>query len=237
LLVQTQEFEGHIWSETWSPDETKLVFMSAGSYYKSGLWVINTDGSEPPEYLSDGIAALWTSPQEIMIVKKRRDSDNVTLISFDMVSRSKTMICQLQAENMNSVTWSPGRNKIAFAKTTSSENNYAKDLFILDAAQGTLVQLTKDGDSYNPSWSPVADVIAYTKKVKNKDGIPTNKLYLINSNGSCDIEVPGVIDSWSPTWSPDGERIAFTHSDEVFIVDLAEVFGDDFLSHGLICEN
>ena len=87
-------------------------------------------------------------------------------------------------------------------------------------------QITHDGNSTFPQWSPRGDLIVYEKS--NTVGNETiNSLHLSQLDGSCDIEIPNVKNTSSPTWSSDGRKIAFIGKDGIYVLDTDIVLGRD----------
>ena len=95
------------------------------------------------------------------------------------------------------------------------------DLYLLDIASDSLVNLTEDPSSdYGFSWSPSGDALAFAS---DRDG--NEEIYVLRVE---DRAVTRVTDhearDGSPSWSPDGERIAFvsrrdSDSGELYIMN------------------
>lgn len=93
----------------------------------------------------------------------------------------------------------------------------AGNIFIIDLASRSIQQLTHDGTSTYPRWSPEGETIAY---VSNGD------IYLMDTDGSNARQLTNVGNIlWYPVWSPDGEKIAFVASEpektwNIFVVTI-----------------
>lgn len=99
-------------------------------------------------------------------------------------------------------SWSPDGKKIVYRAATET----SKGLFILEVATGKSAPLTQDSHDNFPAWSPVADVIAFTRKAGNNYDI-----YTIKADGSQLRRLttdPG--NDAQCSWSPDGKWIAFS---------------------------
>jgi hypothetical protein len=81
------------------------------------------------------------------------------------------------------------------------------NIVIFDNATGTSRQLTNDGASYGPAWSPDGERIAFERY--GAEDMPLNGIYVMKSDGTGATRVigPGF---GGPTWSPQGDALAFS---------------------------
>ena len=94
-------------------------------------------------------------------------------------------------------------DQIAYAVQTTSGSS---DLYVMNADGSGAQQLTHDGTSSSPVWSPGHRQIAYRSKPNDVADI-----YVMNANGSDaqQITKDNGTDNDYPTWSPDSQQIAF----------------------------
>jgi tol-pal system beta propeller repeat protein TolB len=108
--------------------------------------------------------------------------------------------------------------KVVYQTNGSVQNN----VMLLDMATSQVKDLTNDGSSIDPVFSPDGKQIAYAcgTKAKNReicimDAEGNNKRTLTDTSG----------EKWGVNWSPDGKQIAFVSNEipnaHIFIVDLA----------------
>src|SRR6185503_10511122 len=111
---------------------------------------------------------------------------------------------------------SPDGTRIAFTlvRIEAAEDEYRTDLWIADvpAAGGAPVaprQLTFDGYSVQPRWSPDGKQLAFARRPAEA-GKPTQLFVLPLTGGEARALTSLEKGASSPAWSPDGTRIAFT---------------------------
>jgi Tol biopolymer transport system component len=95
-----------------------------------------------------------------------------------------------------------------------ADSNRILQIKIRSLEFGTITQLTAFGPnplniqpvSYDPTWSPRGDLIAY---VTNNTG--NDEIFVTNLDGSVHTQLTFNATEWDkhPTWSPDGAQIAF----------------------------
>ncbi len=80
-------------------------------------------------------------------------------------------------------------------------NGSILNLFVIDLSTGQTQQLTRDGSSSEPKWSPDGEQIAYVcgEEICMMDGNGENNSILTSPPGK----------KWNPSWSPDGQKISF----------------------------
>ena len=188
-----------VWELVWSPDGSKLAFVSPGAFDGSdapnangtvNVWVMNADGTGaiPLTRLTVNVSALfiWTNAQ---------------------------------------LVWSPDSSKIAFLSAGALDGTNAlntNEVFNIWVAQadgtGTspLTRLTASGawQSY-PAWSPDGTKIAFVAQ-RALDGSDAPdlvmNLWTINADGSGATPLTRFVNShflFYPAWSPDGAKLAF----------------------------
>lgn len=97
---------------------------------------------------------------------------------------------------------------IAFHSTQSGE----LQIHTLDLASGLEQQLVNTGRSFEPTWSPDCQQIAFVAERNDTDNF---ELYIMNRDGSDqrrlipDQEMAPGHKDWAPTWSPNGDVIAY----------------------------
>jgi dipeptidyl aminopeptidase/acylaminoacyl peptidase len=225
-----QSTRGVLGGETWFPFDNKVVVYihpDTRGYEKSGLWIVDLN-RRSWELLADGISAAWSPDGKkiaavIPIIEGGQQRVILSLQVIDLETRERQTIYKAGiTQGLGGLTWSNDSQFLAFSK----DNYVGHSIYIINIQTKELSELTnKVEDTFSPSWSPRGKVIAYVKFINENDRF-ADTLHLINYDGSCDIEIPGV-EGKSPTWSPDGKRIAFVASDGVYIMDVEKVMGRD----------
>jgi len=92
------------------------------------------------------------------------------------------------------------KGKIAF---TLTRQNASSNVAVLTLPDRTIQELTTDGNSGEPVWSPDGRKIAYSYLTGDYD------IRVMRADGTRQRSLTSDGSSQSPTWSPDGTRIAF----------------------------
>jgi Tol biopolymer transport system component len=234
-LLINQDF-GHVYAQGWTPDSNQLGF-TAFSYEdsKKGTWLVDPRGIKPPEFLFGDYIIAWSPTGEMLLSRKNTKTQEVSVYLKDTQNGVETQIFSGKGIGINVASWSSNGSKLVFLflKDFAPTRN---GIYIFDTKTKKTIQVIPDGNITDPSLSPDGQMIAYSKG-SEKGILPTSYLHIVNSDGSCDLEVPGKYDTYSPVWSPDGKWIAHIgkYDAGIYLLDLAGAFGKDILLEGLPC--
>jgi hypothetical protein len=115
-----------------------------------------------------------------------------------------------KAEHVESATWSPDSQRIAFA--SDADGDY--EIYVIASEGGDSSRLTdNDAQDREPAWSPTADVIAYGSDLGQ---LTTLEIWRMNADGQNRQQLTeNENSSYAPAWSPDGGSIAFVSTRRV----------------------
>jgi TolB protein len=146
----------------WSPDGTRIAYISQLEDYNYEIYVMNADGTGKTRLTNNpafDIDPAW-SPDgtQIAFVSDRDERDNIYVMNSNgynvrrLTNRGKAS---------SAPAWSPDGTKIVF---NAEEDNFPRhQLFIMNADGTDLRQLTYNpGSSGGATWSPDGSRIAYT---------------------------------------------------------------------------
>jgi dipeptidyl aminopeptidase/acylaminoacyl peptidase len=186
-------------SPAWSPDGTKLAFISDRTDTRQ-IYLINPQGGEADAIttLEDGVDRFAWSPDGQTIaytatepkssaIKDRekkygefqvvdRDHRMTHLFVLDLATRVTRPLTK-GAFTVGSFAWSPDGRSIAFDHRINSDpaNGGSADISIVTVADGSIRKLvTQAGPDGNPVWSPDGSHIAFTTAMANPDFFYTN---------------------------------------------------------------
>jgi dipeptidyl aminopeptidase/acylaminoacyl peptidase len=185
---------------TWSPDGTKIAFLS------DQLYTMNPDGSgrtAVPGTLADFYPS-W-SPDGSSFALSNGEGAAAEINTIYVNGRGRLNISRSAGGDIEPA-WSPNPRKIAF--TTDRDANYEIYTMNDDGSGQTNISNNAATDR-QPSWSPDGTKIAFTT---DRDG--NSEIYTMNADGSGQTSITNnvAIDN-QPAWSPDGTKIAFTRQD------------------------
>lgn len=87
------------------------------------------------------------------------------------------------------------------------------NIFVMDLETSQTVQLTFDGQSLQPEWSPDGNRIAFMRYVTRSNLNSVADIYLMNADGSGVVRRTTGANAHSPAWSPDGKTLAVASRD------------------------
>ncbi|MET0932103.1 MAG: hypothetical protein ABWX56_00200 [Mycetocola sp.] len=225
-LTSDPDLEG---MPSWSPDGTRLAFMSAADLESRGdICVINADGTGLVN-LTDTAGVSETTPSwspagdEIAYGIWIGDVHQIHVMASD--GGESRMV----ASNGNWPSWSPDGERIVFSKSRGASD---QSLWTMKA-DGTDQSVLADGERElsEPAWSPNGKSIAYVSSTGDSDASDPVKwgedIFVLAADGGRGrrlTTLPGN-DHWPPAWSPDSGQLAFTadgedNVGEIIVVDM-----------------
>jgi TolB protein len=128
--------------------------------------------------------------------------ETVTVVGGGTVQVSFTVTC-----------WPPVSGRIVFDRTRDDPAlALATDIWVMDADGTNFQQLTDEGDSGGPMWSPDGSKIVYCSATH---GLSPADIWVMNADGTERTILTHSLNSdGDPSWSPDGSKIAFTRYKE-----------------------
>lgn len=223
------------WNEgpAWSPDGTRIAFLSRGDDI-SDLYLVNADGSDLTPLTNDddwdGLP-VWSPDGTVIAFTSRQGTidSQIHLIRPDGTERLHlTATLGNDGAGHESPAWSPDGSQIAFALDHSSSLSH---IWVVDVSTGTVSQVT-EGPYYDkqPFWSPDGRIGFQS----NRDGTQ-EEIYVIGESGEPEnlTRHPASDRFWFHSsagrnpWSPDGAWIAFSsdrdsdiHSGDIYLLPM-----------------
>jgi serine/threonine protein kinase len=218
-LVQITNMSEGACQPAWSPDGTKLVFISPCKgmeeiYYGAGLYIIDADGSDltpigtvpggdfDPIWSPDGTSIAFTS--------LRTGQMEIFSISVDDLSSIIQITKGARSVESRQPVWSPDGTQIVYVVKRFS----VYQLWLMKADGTEQKQIVRSGVSFSdylPTWSPDGKLILFNQRCVTKFCFP----YLMSvsaddrsvEQGSfLQLNVPSIEDV---EFSPDGFRLLY----------------------------
>jgi dipeptidyl aminopeptidase/acylaminoacyl peptidase len=229
-------------SPTWSPDGTRLAFVSDRSD-KRQIYVIDPTGGEAEALtsLEDGVSSLAWSPDGKSIAYaatepksesiKDRDKkygefhvadadERMTHLSVIDVASRATRRLTSGAFTVGSFAWSPDSRRIAFDHSADSRpgSRDSADISIVTVGDATVRTLVSQaGPDTHPVWSPDGSRIAFETTMANPSFYYVNRvLAVVAADGGTPAAITSAFDE-DPTivgWKPNG--LFFGASDRTY---------------------
>ena len=193
----------------WSPDGTRVVFVSTSSNSAertASIRVIGWDGADPVELTRQRIdeAGIYQTPRwspdgsQIAFVGVREQ--NLDIWVMDVDGSNVRNLTRHIADDTNP-QWSPDGDAIAFV----SDREGVFDIFVVARDGSRLIKLTgQSGNDVSPRWSPDGTKITF-----NSTRAGSLQIYVMNRDGSDAVRLTHDGVNFEPVWSPNGKSILF----------------------------
>ena len=209
---------------TFSPDGTRIAYLSELADHSTAVIVMDADGRHPVAVID----RLWVagalvgktgflawSPDGRRLAVAGRPA--ITPGSTDVDSGlSRIYVADLDGAGTSvlggpdmygeDLSWSPDGSTIAFAREYPCCGGPAGSIWLIAVDGSSARPLTTSGGRA-VTWSPDGSRLAYLAEGPDA----SDHVHVINADGSDDHDVSGP-DGGEPSWSPDGTRIAFARS-------------------------
>jgi Tol biopolymer transport system component len=175
---------------TWSPDGTKIAFISTNFRLPPSIVVVDADGENPKILSDDSSSETWPSfspdGKKIAFASGRDGSvpygdgfTNTDIYVMDTDGKNIKRLTNTKTALMNYPSFSPDGNKIIFV-STSNVNGNTKGIYSMNSDGSNLTLIKENsGTTTAPRYSPDGSKIVFAS---DRDG--DSEIYIMDANGT-----------------------------------------------------
>jgi serine/threonine protein kinase len=198
----------------WSPDGTRLVFISPcdknqEEYRGSGLWLVNVDGTglmPLPNVPGGDFDPSWSPDGKKIVFTSIRNTGRTRVYVIDLETNEVTRLSQQYSYDRQPV-WSPDGSRIAFV--TTQKGPVQIWTMAPDGSDQRLFTRSADAVNSYPTWGVNGEVILFTQ-VEQSGGIPALVAGSYNDNLYSEFRFDlGPTPAREARYSPDGLWLVF----------------------------
>jgi serine/threonine protein kinase len=187
-LVQLTSLAGGGCQPAWSPDGTKIAFVSPckgkDNYAGGRIFIMNADGNDlhplPIAINPEGDYEPAWSPDGKKIAYTSLNSEQTQIYIYDFSTSTTRNISNSKSPDSNPA-WSPDGTQVAFARKT------VNSLIWLMTKNGGVQEPFNLSDpstaSFMPAWTPDGKLILYSQS-KGTNGVPTLQALRLSDKGT-----------------------------------------------------
>ncbi|HSP54791.1 MAG TPA: hypothetical protein VLS25_04305 [Dehalococcoidia bacterium] len=199
--------EGRNFSAVWSPDGTRIAFVSDRDGGNAEIYVMNADGSQETRLTTNPTqdsGPAWSADGSKIVFLRRNEAGN-DIALWNVAASGGEAVLLIDSPGADTMpAYSPDGSKIAYVHNDPGEMDV--ELYVANADGSNPVRLTNNPtQDTNPNWSPDGSHIVY----ECEEGV--NRVCMIDADGNNQHTLPTANpnEDREPAWSPDGSRIAF----------------------------
>ncbi|MEO8355059.1 MAG: hypothetical protein ABI621_04025 [Chloroflexota bacterium] len=198
-LLRLTEQIGNVISPTFSPDGSKIIFANRAAEGPTSLWTVDNTGENRD--------LLYAGPNTIVAVDWSPTGEMIAFaMAVDQPYAYEVFLMNADGSNVRQLTrgvpgiggsldWSPdGKYLLMYAGAAGDKN-----IFLVDVAAETAVQLTNGGNNAASTFSPDGQWIAFNS-LRNNDQAD---IFIMRPDGSDVRQVTTDPEpDWQPNWEP-----------------------------------
>jgi Tol biopolymer transport system component len=198
----------------WSRQNNSIAFTGTSSHGESGIWIVNSDGSNPRKLESRGLSDQMFYPSWFPSGKQiaAMDGQELFISRIDVETGVAVTVTDHEKVLTGMPSVSPDGKWIAFAGQENTGQKYDQtknSIWLVDAGGVARTLEAKPGQGRAPAWSADGRRLAFESNRGSSLGLYA--IFLIDRDGTGLIQVTDpVLNADHPVWSPDGRRLAFS---------------------------
>ena len=211
------------WEPDWSPDRSKILFVSTLHGGEEEVYVMDADGSNvrrlthTPGEGTSSWSADWSPDGKQIVFQSNRDGSPEGWDGYDLyvMDANGSNVRRLTREHGFDAApaWSPDGRTIAFM--SSRDDKSRSEIYVMTVDGSKAWRLTHDKrQAGRPAWSPDGERITFQSTRTNRkqayDG-DEFEIYVMDADGANIQRLTHRPNAdGHPDWSPDGTKIIFT---------------------------